>query len=126
MGTENNSEPAFYYWDTCKEEFTAFGPIAHVESIGASVNSRKLVYYPERMNGKIFLTKRLDDCHMSRKRFVKKLMGMGYSRNTANAFALLVQVSDCPYKKAYSLLTTSLHSTILNAAMADLFPCLLF
>ena len=121
MGTENNTEPVLYYWDEASEEFTAVGPIAHVESIGEPVTHRKLIYYPGRMNGKMFLTKRLDDIHMSRKRFVKKLMGMGYSRNKANSFALLVQASDCPYKKAYSMLMINIHYAIMDAIMADLF-----
>ena len=38
---------------------------------------------------------------MTRKRYVKLLMSMGYSRNTANAMAQKVQVMGKTYQKTY-------------------------
>lgn len=39
--------------------------------------------------------------HCSRKRFVKKLMGIGIPRNVANYYAKVCAVARIPYSKAY-------------------------
>lgn len=59
---------------------------------------------------------------MTRKRFVKKLMAMGYSRNKANDFAKTVRVSYSSYKIAYELLNMELLTGTIDSTLKDLFP----
>lgn len=96
MGFESNTSRTVYIYDN--ETGERVGDLSDLATIGEVDESYG--GYPK-LNVNDAWSFELRPARMSRRRFVKKLMGMGISRNAANTYAKICAKHKKPYGQQY-------------------------